>query len=184
MIKIPTEANIKTSGYAWIYKIIVLALFISIAFSLISTGILPILPIWAEVLILAVFIVINIVFDTIGTAVAAASQVPFHSMNSRNVKGTKHALSLIRNGEKVSNFCNDVIGDICGVVSGGATAILIENIVRLYNLNLMLVSLALTSIVAILIITGKALGKTVALKHSNQIVYQVALVMRAFKREK
>ncbi|MCL2740220.1 MAG: Mg2+ and Co2+ transporter CorB, partial [Oscillospiraceae bacterium] len=41
-----------------------------------------------------------------------------------------------------------------------------------------------TATVSVITITGKALGKTVALRHSNQIVYQVALFLCLFAREK
>lgn len=29
-------------------------------------------------------------------------------------------LNLKKNADKVSSFCNDVIGDICGIISGAA----------------------------------------------------------------
>ncbi|MDR1100818.1 MAG: hypothetical protein LBL34_00415 [Clostridiales bacterium] len=183
-IKVPTNANIKNKGYMWIYRMIFYAFIISLVFSVVTAGIIPNIPIWSEVIVIFAFIALNIVFDLVGTAVAAASQVPFHSMNSRNVKGTKRALFLIRNGEKVSNFCNDVVGDICGVVSGGATAILVNSLIASYALNPLYTSIISTSLVAGFIISGKAFGKTIALKNSNQIVYQTALLLCFIKKEK
>ena len=55
-------------------------------------------------------------------AVATANEKPFHSMASRKVPGALEAIRLLRNAERVSSICNDVVGDICGVVSGSASA--------------------------------------------------------------
>ncbi|GHV16269.1 hypothetical protein FACS189425_00230 [Clostridia bacterium] len=182
-IKIPTEANIRNSGYSWIIKITFYAFIISLAFTFVASGVIPHIPIWLQVVILLLFIMINVIFDTIGTAVAAASQTPFHSMSTRQVSGAKRALYLIQNGEKVSNFCNDVIGDICGIVSGTSGAFLVISLIKNYPFHELYTSLILTGIIASLTIAGKAAGKTFALKNSNQIVYQFALLLCIFKRE-
>ncbi|WDC83794.1 hypothetical protein PL321_14940 [Caloramator sp. mosi_1] len=79
--------------------------------------------------VLISIIFVGIIFDIIGVAVTAAEEAPFHSLASRKVKGAKTAVKLIRNADKVSNFCNDVIGDICGVVSGAAGAIIISKLI-------------------------------------------------------
>ena len=67
--------------------------------------------------VLAFFILLGIVFDIIGVAVTAADERPFHSMAARKTPGARQALALIRKANKVSSFCNDVVGDICGIVS-------------------------------------------------------------------
>ena len=69
-------------------------------------------------LILALFIGLGILFDIIGVAVTAADPRPFHSMAAHKEKGAKEALKLLRNADRVSSVCNDVVGDICGIVSG------------------------------------------------------------------
>ena len=71
-------------------------------------------------IILVVIILTGILFDIIGVAVTAADEKPFHSMSSRKLLGAKTSVALIRNASKLSNFCNDVIGDICGIISGAA----------------------------------------------------------------
>ena len=112
-------------------------------------------------------------------------EVPFHSMNTRKVRGAKQALYLVRNAEKVSNFCNDVIGDICGIVSGATIAVLVATLIMNYNNNPLYLSIILTAFVASITVGGKGLGKTYAIANSNQIVYSAALVMCFFqKRDK
>ena len=73
--------------------------------------------------VLAVFIGLGIVFDIVGVAVTAADPRPFHSMAAHREKGAKEALFLLRNASRVSSVCNDVVGDICGIVSGTTAAV-------------------------------------------------------------
>ena len=58
-------------------------------------------------------------------------------MNSRKVKGANVAVKFKKNAEKVSSFCCDVIGDICGVISGGAAAAISVLISKSTNINLL-----------------------------------------------
>ena len=182
-VRVPTDTNIKGDSRAWIAKIVALAFAVSLVFAFISTGVLPKLALWAEILLLFIFIAIGIIFDIIGTAVQASSQTPFHSMNTRKVKGSDKALWLIRNAEKVSSFCNDVIGDVCNIISGAATTLILATYIGHGSKYSLILMLLFTGLVSSFIITCKALGKTIALKHSNQIVYQVALLLCVFKKE-
>lgn len=179
----PTDTNIKTTGNAWVYKIICWAFVISLVFSLVNASVMPRLPLWGGALFLFGFIVIGIFFDIIATAAAVASQTPFHSMNTRGIKGAKHALTLIRNGEKVTNFCGDVVGDVCGIMSGGALVILIDTMVKEHGFPLLYTGLLLTAVVASLTIGGKAISKSYSLRNGNQIIYQTALFICLFKGE-
>jgi CBS domain containing-hemolysin-like protein len=125
--------------------------------------------------ILFVFISTGIVFDIVGLAVATAKEEPFHSMASRKIRGAKDAVNLIRNAEKVTNFCNDVVGDIIGIISGSTTAAVVVRLSYLYNYNSIFLSLILTGFVAALTVGGKAVGKAYAISHANRITYSVAL---------
>lgn len=63
-------------------------------------------------------IFLGVIFDIIGTAVTAANETPFHAMAIKKIKEAKIAVQMIRNVSKVSIICNDVIGDVCGIISG------------------------------------------------------------------
>ena len=76
-------------------------------------------------LVLAAFIALGIVFDMIGVAVTAADPKPFHSMAAHKEKGGKEAIRLLSNANRVSSVCNDVVGDICGIVSGSTAAVIV-----------------------------------------------------------
>ena len=120
----------------------------------------------------------------IGVAVQSADEAPFHSMNSRKVKGAKEASNFIKNADKFSSFCNDVIGDICGIISGTAGSIIALSIAKKYNLDNILVTLFITGLISALTIGGKAIGKKIALKKGDKIVHTLAKILDKFKKRK
>ena len=117
---------------------------------------------------------IGIIFDVIGMAVASADEKPFHSMAARKVPGALEAITLLRNAERVSSICNDVVGDICGVVAGSASATVAVQIVQNFEFSWPnMVSLVLSALVAGLTVGGKAIGKTFAVNSCTSIVHNV-----------
>lgn len=154
-------------------------------FTLLSSGIMEMVNVWIAVLILLLIIFCGIVFDVIGMAVTTADEAPFHSMAAKNIKNAGLAINLIKSKDKVSNFCNDVIGDICGIVSGSASAAVVAYILKaLPSVGNFLLTLLITATVAALTVGGKAMGKSIAIKHSNSIVYFAARVISVFNFKK
>ena len=90
---------------------------------------------WVSVLVLLVVVFFGILFDIIGTATTAASEKPFHAMASDRVPGAKKGVELVRTADRVANFCNDVVGDICGTVSGSIGAALVITFVTNHELT-------------------------------------------------
>ena len=183
--KIKFRLNASGSGgidRKWSLIITLVSFFLSASMSVISSKILYNAGILISFLVVFIIIVINILFDTIGTAVTAADEAPFHAMASRKVYGAKQAIKLIRNADKVSNLCNDVIGDICGVISGTAcTYIVLKIAANGGSLKETVISVIMTGMVASLTVGGKALGKSIAIENSNYIIYKVAVVIRFFE---
>ena len=105
-------------------------------------------------------------------------------MNSRKVRGANIAVKMVKSAEKVSNFCCDVIGDICGVVSGAASASISVIVANNLHVNLFFTSLIVAAIVASLTIGGKAIGKTFAINKSNIIIYESAKAVSLFYHPK
>ena len=87
--------------------------------------------------ILSIVILIGVLFDLVGVAVTVANEEDFHAQASKKIKGSKTAIKMIRNSAKVANICNDVIGDICGVLSGAISAMLAVRIVNMFNINIL-----------------------------------------------
>ena len=99
----------------WVVTIFLVTIVISGTISLLSDLIMSASSMFVAFLILLLIILIGIIFDIIGMAVATADEKPFHSMASRKVPGAQESIRLLRNAERVSSICNDVVGDICGV---------------------------------------------------------------------
>lgn len=174
----------KKTDMKWILKIIMISFFISFIFSFVSEITLPKVNLLFEIVLLFLFIGIGILFDMIGVSVTSSSLAPFLSMASRKVKGAKTSVMLKKNADKVSSFCCDVIGDVCGVVSGSASVIIASSISSIVNINSFIVVLIVTAIVSSLTIGGKAIGKSFAINKSNIILYEFAKFISIFKKEK
>ena len=74
---------------------------------------------------------------------------------------------LISNTEKVSSVCNDVIGDIAGVVLGATGAAIAAQLFSESASGFWL-SLTLTSLIAAVTVGGKALGKQYAVRYNEK----------------
>lgn len=163
----------KSGTLRWIVTIFFITIGISALISFLSSTVLEGVGIAVAFAVLLLIVLIGILFDIIGVAVISASEKPFHSMASKKVPGAMEALALLRNAEKVSSFCNDVVGDICGVVSGSASAIIAVK--AFTSINSSTVSqLIMSALVAGLTIAGKAFGKNFAMQKSTQIVFLVS----------
>jgi len=168
----------KKETRVWTLLITVVTFFISIFMSFFSNETIGNASTVVSFLIVFCIIIISILFDLIGTAATAADEAPFHSMASRKLYGAKQAIRLIRNADKVSNFCNDVVGDICSVISGTAVALIVYRFLgEGTNAQSSVFGLSVTAMVASLTVGGKSLGKAVALQNSNYIIYKVAVII-------
>jgi len=170
----------KESKIKWIITVLLLSFCLSILMSLGSNVIIPKINIYVGLVIIILFIAISILFDMIGVAITAAEERPFHSMASKKVKGASHSVKFLKNSDKLASICNDVIGDVCGVVSGSAGVLVSNTLANMLKIDLSIVVLIVTAIIASLTITGKALGKSVAIKNSEKITFQVGKVVSIF----
>ena len=168
--------------YKWIILIFSLTMVISGTMSFISSELLGRANLAVSFLILISIVLIGIIFDVIGVAVTSAEEKPFHSMASRKVPEAAEALRLIRNANRVSSFCNDVIGDICGVISGSAAAVIAARaVLGMESTKATIVTLGMSALVAAVTVGGKAVGKTFAMGGSVQVVRSTAKVLCFFR---
>ena len=170
-------------NWKWVVTAFISSLVISIILSLLSAEVLGIVPIIAAVLILFAFVFIGIIFDIIGLAVATANEKPFNSMAAQKIKAGKTGLALIRKADQVSSFCNDVIGDICGVVSGSAAATVALRLAMIMGVESLWVNLILCGLVSAITVGGKAIGKAIGLNYSIEVVTLVAKIVAIFSRD-
>lgn len=174
----------KNSNNKWILQIFIMSFFISLGFSFGSEIVLSKVDAIVGTIILISVILFGVLFDMIGTAVTSADIGPFNSMSARKVRGADIAVMFKKNAEKVSSFCNDVIGDICGIISGSAGVTVALSLSQTFNIDLMIVTLIVTGIVASLTIGGKAIGKGLAIKNNTNILYGFAKFVSFFYKIK
>ena len=139
----------------WIILIVCLSFVISFLMSFISQEAIPNISIIIGIILTLLFILLGIVFDIIGVSVTSSD-------------------------EKVSSFCCDVIGDICGIVSGACGTNIALGLSHTYNVSLVITSMIVAAIIASLTIGGKAIGKGIAINKSNIILYEAARVVSVF----
>ncbi|WAA13922.1 hypothetical protein OE105_07140 [Fervidibacillus halotolerans] len=161
----------------WSVSIAVITFVLAAIFSIFSNYILDGLTWILGIIVVFTIVFIGIVFDMIGIASTSADEIPFHSMAANKVYGSKYAIRIVRNADKVASFCNDVIGDIAGIVSGTASAIVIVQLAIQFSIGSgsvkeYVISVLFTSFIAAFTVGGKAFGKTFAINYSKQIILQ------------
>ena len=187
MAKSQTDASKKERlrTIRWVVTVFFTTLVVSGLIGLVSDEVMASSSLPVAFGILLFIVLLGIVFDIIGMAVASADEKPFHSMAARKVPGAQEAIRLLRNAERVSSICNDVVGDICGVVSGSASATIAALILTHVDTAWPRGgSLVMSSLVAGLTVGGKAIGKTFAVSSCTQIVHMVGRILSAWNRLK
>lgn len=170
----------KKANTKWVITLTLAAFVISFCFSFLSETVLPNAHVLVGILLVILFIGLGIIFDMVGVAVTAADEKPFHSMSAHKVHGARVAIIFKRNADKVASFCCDVIGDICGIVSGSAGVIVSTNLSTTFELNLFFTTLTITALIAAFTIGGKALGKGIAMTKCNVILYEFSKCVSLF----
>ena len=173
-----TSKREKMKNAKWVVTIFFVTIFISGTISLLSDVLMANSTMVVAFLILLLIILVGIIFDIIGMAVATADEKPFHAMAARKVPGAKESIQLLRNAERVSSICNDVVGDICGVVSGSASATIAAQILSNFEFTWpQIISLMMSALAAGLTVGGKAIGKSVAVNSCVTIVHTVGKIL-------
>ena len=176
--KTKQKQNGNAVNVRWIATISITSFLLSVLMSYTSKRALESVGNIIAFVILLVFISIGILFDIIGVASTVATEKRFHSMAARRVNGAKQAIWIVRNAEKVGSFCNDVVGDISGIISGATSAVIITRLTQDgTDVRSVILSLVITGCVSSLTISGKAIGKTFAISHSEDIVFLTGRVL-------
>ena len=169
----------------WIFIVFILTFILSIIFSTISnvisvqfnTGLLSII-----ILSIVLFLVISIgiIFDLIGTAAISGKESTFHALSSKKIKGAKQGIYMIKNSNQISSICNDIVGDVCGIISGSIGAILTINIYQVTGWPNSVISVVLAALISSFTVGGKAIFKLVAIKNADNIILVVSKILSIF----
>jgi len=176
----PKPKVVKSTKFSWRWPLTILFITItlSLVFSISSELILSKEGIVISLIIIFVLLFISVMFDMLGVAVAGASIEPFLAMSSRRIHGAKQAIKLVKNAEKVASFSSDVIGDMCGILSGAVGASIAIQIYDITgDMKTVVIAAAISSVIAGLTVFGKALGKKYAINHPETIVLFVSKII-------
>ena len=173
----------KKNRNLWPLKVFFLAMGISAVLSFAADRAMNNAGLALAIIVLVVFIFLGILFDMIGVAVTAANPAPFHAMASHKEKGGKEAIWLLSNAERVSSFCNDVVGDICGIISGSTAAVIVLELQEIFSISNTLTTIIITALISGITIGGKALEKVTAIKSSVKVVTATAKFLAFFKKD-
>lgn len=163
----------KKVNYLWVVTITIITFFVAIVLGYFSLVFMEKVSLVGAVIILFAIVFMGVFFDLLGIAVTAANETPFHSMASAKVHGSVESIKIIRNAGAVANFFNDVIGDIAGIISGSASAAIVVKLMETGDFNMTVASIVLTAIIAGITVGGKSVGKEIALRHANLIVFRL-----------
>lgn len=141
------------------------------------------MPLYIATVVIAVIIVIGVIFDVVGVAVAVADEAPFHAMSAKKKFGARHAIALVRNADRVASFCNDIVGDVAASISGAAGAVVVSRLVVGVSSSMeALLNMIVVGVIAGVTVGGKAAGKTFAINHANDITIRVAYFLASIER--
>ncbi len=186
-MKEDNKKKTKKSKFSWKYplKVLFITLILSFVLNVSSEALLSNVGLIVAFVILIIFISISILFDMIGVAVTAGNIEPFLARASKKEKGAKESIKLIKNAEKISSFCCDIVGDSCGILSGAVgAAIVLKIYAGTGDLMSILVPAIVSSIIASITVFGKAVFKGVAVNNSDAIILKVGKVLSFFKFSK
>ena len=164
----------------WVLTVVILSFALSVVMSVLTSLFVDSAGLLVALLALIVLISIGVITDVIGTAVTSADEQPFIAMASKRIRGAKQALQLIRKAERVSSLLNDVVGDIVGGSAGSVIALYLAAM----GLPTAVASVLIAAFTSAFMIGGKAVGKSIAIEQSANIVLFVGKAMALFESKK
>ena len=167
-----TKTSKQKASKLWPVWVFFITFFISFLMSFLSETALTEVRLPVAVLILFVLILIGIFFDMLGVAVTSGDIVDYNSMAAKRVRGAREAILLVQKASVISSIFNDVIGDICGILSGAmGAAIILSAVGGAGTMTELFASVLMSAGIAAMTVSGKAVGKAIAINKSKQIVF-------------
>ncbi len=169
---------------SWGLTILVLSFVLSVLFGFLTEITINDSSIYLCIVVLLVLLVLNVGCDIIANAVLSCDIDGFNAMASRKIRGARRAVTFCKNSEKIASIFSDVIGDICGIISGSAGAVLAGYFMVNDSVEGMVISIAISAVIGALTVGGKAFGKPISIKYNSKIAFGFAKFTTFFVKEK
>lgn len=161
--------------------IFLITFFIAILVTLVSQSQVHGMSLTPAIIVLLLIIFAGVFFDMIGVAATVARNGPFNAKASKKIFGAKEGLFLAKNGERVASFMCDVVGDICGTVSGAIGAVIVLQIVKNFSAPQTPINLILMGIISAFTVGGKAFAKRFAIEKAHEIIFFAGKFLASLK---
>ena len=184
--KSPCKKHQKKFHLPWVVIVFFLTVILSFIFGILSqlvVGKITIQSVYIAYILILFIVVLSIITDMIGVAATSCDLEPLYAMSARKVRGAKLAVKLAKSANIVSSVCCDVIGDICGIISGACGAAIVACMAINDEKMLLIISVLASTIIAGIMITGKAFGKKIAIKNSTKIIFLLGQIMSVFSKK-
>lgn len=167
----------------WAFRALILSISLSIVFGMLSQGLFPALPTFLSVLVIFFFIFVSVLFDMIGIAFTSLSKDDL-VMCRKTMENDSMIVKLFENKDKISSFCGDIVGDICGILSGAGGVSVVVNM-NIQDPNIYFITTcAISSFIAGLTIFGKAVMKGYAVNNCQNIAKKTAKLISKLEFKK
>jgi CBS domain containing-hemolysin-like protein len=155
----------------------ILTLILSLIFSFLAEALLRRVQILIiAFLFLMLVILAGAIADMVGFAAVASEIGPLNARAANKVWGARQAVRLVKNADQVAIFCSDVLGDISSTLAGALGALIVFRILSGQpKLESGMITI-MTAIVAALCVGCKAIGKGIALRDANEIIFHLGQV--------
>ncbi len=160
------------TNYKLILMMTIATFLISMFLTFISNIIIGKVSIPAAFIILIIIVLFGIFCDILGVALAGADMTQYNAMASDKVRGAREAIFLVKHASLFATFFNDVIGDVCGIVSGTTISVMIVKA----HITGEVMPVIFSAIIAAITVGGKALGKGFSIKNSGAVVYKIGYI--------
>ncbi len=171
----------RRNKHAWAMRITCLTFALAIACSVLAQLATGNGDTAVTVLLLVFMILVSILFDGIGVSAASCDLDELRAQKDRlKPQVYERAMRMARNAEKVNNLCSDVVGDMCGILSG-ACGLTISLQLAADGVNGYWASVLVSSLIAALTVGGKAFMKGYAVGNACEFVLCAARMTEIFR---
>ena len=174
------------SAIKWPLAVLAISFAICMCFGVLSEISLSSAGIAVSIVVILVFVFIAIVADMLSVAITACDMKPFRAMASKKVRGAKDAIKLKKNADRVASIFGDIVGDVCGILSGAAGATVTSAIItnKITGFWGIVIASLVSAVIAAITISGKAFMKRYSMDHAEAIVMRFAKFLSFFHSNK
>ena len=161
----------------WTAKITPITFALSLASGALAQTVITHTGIILSLILLGLLVVTAVIFDGVGVAITSCDRARVKKLLQSHAKRAKIAMRMMCNAEKVNNVCADVIGDICGVLSGACGAAIAAGLSFRSGVGAGWLPTLTSAAVAALTVGGKAFLKGKAVKNADKYIAAAATLL-------